>query len=88
MAPPTEWDAMRERLLRNRTKAELRDIARAEGAACSGYKEEIAAAIVANRRRLAEGGPAPKRGRFGDYMRVEPVTWSATGHGGRAYGEV
>lgn len=69
---PSEWDAMRERLLRHRTKAELHDIARAEGAPCSGYKEEIAAQIVSRRRRLAEGRPEPPAPpRFGDYGKVE-----------------
>ena len=72
MATPTEWDLMRERLVRNHTKAELRGIAKAEGAACSGYKEEIAAQIVARRRRLAEGRPEPPAPpRFGDYGKVE-----------------
>lgn len=88
MAEMTEWDLMRERLVRNHTKAELHDIAVAEGAPCSGYKDEIAAAIVAGRRRATGGRQAPpvRRG-FGDYRRVEPCTWSATGHGSRAYNE-
>lgn len=87
MATPTEWDLMRERLVRNHTKAELRDIAKAEGASCTGYKEEVAASIVANRRRLAEGRDAPVRGRFGDYARVERVTYRSSYHCWHAYND-
>lgn len=90
MATPTEWDLMRERLVRNHTKAELRGIAKAEGAACTGYKEEVAASIVANRRRLAEGRDAPARGRFGrfgDYARVERVTYRDSYHCWHAYND-
>ena len=87
MAAPTEWDLMRERLVRNHTKAELHDIAVAEGAACTGYQEEVAASIVAHRRRLAEGRDAPVRGRFGDYARVERVTYRDSYHCWHAYND-
>ena len=79
MAARTEWDLMRERLVRFRTKAELQDIARREGAPCSGYKEDVAAQIVARRRRLAEGRPEPPSRSWGDYRAVETAPSATSG---------
>lgn len=48
-----DWDAMRESLLATCTLAELRAISKSEDARCAGgAKVDVAAGIVANRRRV------------------------------------
>ena len=56
---PSRWDHMREALVKCCTVEQLRRISRAEhaGATSAGCKEDMAAAIVRNRRRMLEGKP-------------------------------
>lgn len=56
---PSRWDHMREALVSSCTVEQLRRISRAEhaGATSAGCKEDMAAAIVRNRRRTLEGKP-------------------------------
>lgn len=68
---PSRWDHMRETLVKCCTAEQLRRISRAEhaGAASAGCKEDMAAAIVRNRRRMSEGKPN-RIGIERDYKRV------------------
>ena len=68
---PSRWDHMRETLVKCCTAEQLRRISRAEhaGATSAGCKEDMAAAIVRNRRRMSEGKPN-RIGIERDYKRV------------------
>lgn len=73
-SPTPDWDLMREELIAGHSFEELKRISLDEGARCSHCaKVDLAAGIVANRRRVFLG-KAPLMDEWGrDYKKIVPA---------------